>query len=350
VTFVLAPQAALKLTSTSGTAGIALTLTSSGGSGSGPVTYALNSSGTADCVIRDGKLDAPSAGTCTLTATKAGDATYVIAHSPATNVTFVAARQAALELTSTSGTVGTALTLTSSGGSGSGAVTYALNSSGTADCVIRDGKLDATHPGTCTLTVTKAADATYVIAHSPATIVTFAGLPQAALALTSTSGKAGTALTLTSSGGSGNGIVTYNVTNAGSAGCWITGGELHATRGGACIVIATKAADATYSVASSPLTKVTFDANVVPTRLSCRGENGLVRIGRTVDVSIFGAHFFNKPRIGSSQAGTTALVVHDRGTELIVRVSLRAASARGKYVFTVTLANGNSCRVPYLVR
>src|ERR1019366_4524914 len=39
--------------------------------------------------------------------------------------------QGALTLTSTSGTMGTALTLTSSGGSGTGAVTYAITSSGT---------------------------------------------------------------------------------------------------------------------------------------------------------------------------------------------------------------------------
>ena len=87
--------------------------------------------------------------------------------SPATN-------QATITLTSMSGTVGTALTLTSSGGSGTGAVTYAVMSAGTAGCSISGGTLSATSAGTCTVMITKAADATYLIAHSASTTVTFA--------------------------------------------------------------------------------------------------------------------------------------------------------------------------------
>jgi hypothetical protein len=307
-------------------------------------------------LISYGKLDATRAGTCTLTVTKAADATYLVAHSPVTTVTFAPAPlkvQAALMLTSRSGTVGTSLVLTSSGGSGTGVVTYVINSSGTAGCVIRYGKLDATRAGTCRLTATKAADATYLVAHSPTTTVTFAATPlkvQAALTLTSTSGTSGTALALTSSGGSGTGVVTYAVTNAGSAACWITGSQLHATHGGACIVTATKAADTQFSAVSSSATKVTFMAAVVTTRLTCRGEYGLVRIGKTVVISIFGTHFYSKPTIRSNQFGTNAVVIHDHGTELDVQVNLVGGSKMGKYVFTVILANKNACNVQYLVR
>ncbi len=261
--------------------------------------------------------------------------------------------QAALTLTSTSGVVGTSLSLTSKGGSGTGAVTYVINSSGTAGCLIRYGKLDATSAGTCTLTATKAADATYLAVSSAPTKVTFAPVPlttQAVLTLTSTSGVVGTTLALTSVGGSGTGVVTYTVTNAGSANCWITGSSLHATRGGACIVRVNKAADAKYSSASSALTKVAFTVVAVTTRLACSGEYGLVRVGRTEIVSIFGAHFYSRPTIASTQMGTNALVIHDHGNELIVRVSLRNGSSIGKYVFKVTLANRNSCSVYYLVR
>jgi hypothetical protein len=261
--------------------------------------------------------------------------------------------QAPLKITSTSGTVGTALALTTSGGSGTGAVTFVINSSGTAGCLISDGKLDATKAGTCTLTATKAADATYLAASSPATTVTFASAPlkmQAPLKLTSTSGTAGTALALTTSGGSGTGAVTYVINSSGTAGCLISYGKLDATKAGTCTLTATKAADATYLAASSPSTTVTFAAKVIAARLTCRAEYGLVRIGRTVFVSIFGTHFYSKPTIGSNQAGTNAVVIHDHGTQLVVRVSLRRGSAQGRYVFTVTVANGHSCKVQYLVR
>jgi hypothetical protein len=79
--------------------------------------------------------------------------------------------QAPLYLTSLDGTRYHTLTLTSSGGSGSGLVTYA-STAGTAGCVLKDGTLRFTRVGTCSVTVTKAADATYLSANSAATTVT----------------------------------------------------------------------------------------------------------------------------------------------------------------------------------
>ena len=280
--------------------------------------------------------------------------TLSIADTSSAGATMAAqATQAALTLTSTSGTVGTALTLTSSGGSGTGAVTYAVTSAGTAGCATTGGKLSATHAGTCTVTVTKAADTTYLAASSPATTVTFAHAAlktQAALKLTSTSGTVGTALTLTSSGGSGTGAVTYGVTSVGTAACWITGSTLNATRAGTCTVTVTKAADTTYLVARSSATTVTFKTNVVPVKLTASRVNGVVWVGRTSIVAIFGTGFYNKPIIKSNEAGTSAVVTHDYGRELVVRVRLLPASARGWHVFTIILANGHSCTVRYLVK
>jgi hypothetical protein len=207
--------------------------------------------------------------------------------------------------------------------------------------------------GTCTVTVTKAADTTYLAASSPATTVTFAHAAlktQAALTLTSTSGTVGTALTLTSSGGSGTGAVTYGVTSVGTAACWITGSTLNATRAGTCTVTVTKAADTTYLVARSSATTVTFKTNVVPVKLTASRVNGVVWVGRTSIVAIFGTGFYNKPIIKSNEAGTSAVVTHDYGRELVVRVRLLPASARGWHVFTIILANGHSCKVKYLVK
>jgi len=81
--------------------------------------------------------------------------------------------QAALTLTSISGIVGRTLALTSQGGSGTGAVSYVVTSVGTAGCSISTAALSATRAGTCTVMVTKAADAANAVAHSPATTVTF---------------------------------------------------------------------------------------------------------------------------------------------------------------------------------
>ncbi len=352
VTFVLKAQATLSLASRYGTVGTALTLTSSGGSGTGAVTYGVTSSGSAGCKIYSAKLYAARAGTCGVEVTKAADATYLVAHSAATRVTFAPVSlkyQAPLTLTSTTDTVGVALTLTSSGGSGTGAVTYAVTSFGTAGCTISSGKLSAARAGTCGVEVTKAADATYLATHSPATTVTFAPAVQAALTLTSIRGTVGTAITLTSSGGSGTGAVTYAVTSFGTAGCGITGTKLNGARAGTCTVTVTKAADATYMATSSPATVVTFRAKIIPVRLTASKVDGFARVGQTVNVAIIGTGFYNKPTIRSNEAGTSAVVIHDYRHELVVRVRVPLGSARGWHVFTIIVANGHSCSVKYFV-
>jgi hypothetical protein len=80
--------------------------------------------------------------------------------------------QAPLYLTSLNGTKFNKLTLTSSGGSGSGAVSYTATS-GTAGCTISGNVLSAKSVGTCLVTVTKAADSVYAAVQSYATTVTF---------------------------------------------------------------------------------------------------------------------------------------------------------------------------------
>ncbi len=87
---------------------------------------------------------------------------------------------------------------------------------------------------------------------------------QAPLTVTSTSGVYGTALALTTSGGSGTGAVSYAVTNGTASGCALFYAALLSTSAGTCIVVATKAGDATYNATSSPAATVTFSAPPPP--------------------------------------------------------------------------------------
>ncbi|HVB71408.1 MAG TPA: hypothetical protein VND83_07905 [Acidimicrobiales bacterium] len=87
--------------------------------------------------------------------------------------------QATLSVSSVQGYYGRSLTLTSSGGSGSGAVTFAVTSGGTATgCTISGSTLTFTSTGTCLVTATKAADSTYLSVSSTATTVTIISLPR----------------------------------------------------------------------------------------------------------------------------------------------------------------------------
>ena len=228
MTFAKADQAPLSLTSTSGTYGTGLTLTTSGGSSTGAVSYSVDSGGTASgCSVTAGVLSVTSTGTCLVTATQAGDGNYNPVWSPQTTVTFAPADQAPLTVTSTSGTFGSGLTLTTSGGSGTGDVSYAVTNGTASGCSISAGMLSVSSAGTCLVTATKAADANYNSASSPQTTVTFAPAAQAPLSVTSTSGTYGSGLTLTTSGGSGTGDLSYAVDPGGTAsGCSITAGVL----------------------------------------------------------------------------------------------------------------------------
>ncbi len=71
------PQTSLTLTSTHGKVGTALKLATSGGSGGGGVTYTVTDGSAKGCSIAGSSLKATSAGTCDVTATKAGDSTYL---------------------------------------------------------------------------------------------------------------------------------------------------------------------------------------------------------------------------------------------------------------------------------
>ena len=84
------PQAALSVTSVAGTLGTPLTLTTSGGSGTGTVTYSVVDGTATGCTVTGGALSAQGAGTCIVTASKAGDATYLSISSTPTTVSLVA--------------------------------------------------------------------------------------------------------------------------------------------------------------------------------------------------------------------------------------------------------------------
>jgi hypothetical protein len=120
-----------------------------------------------------------SVGQCTLIAHVAQGVAYAGADGAAQSFAVSIANQTllsqnALRLTSVKGSAGKNLTLTSSGGSGSGAVTYRVTSAGDAVCVITHlTTIRALRSGTCILIASKGADTTYLETNSPATVITF---------------------------------------------------------------------------------------------------------------------------------------------------------------------------------
>ena len=78
--------------------------------------------------------------------------------------------------------------------------------------------------------------------------------------------------------------------------------------------------------------------------------HGYARVGLSVSLTITGVGFYGRPRVTSNERGTSVVVLHDRGTQLVVRVKVAARSRRGEHTFTIRLANGSVSRVNYLVK
>ena len=145
------------------------------------------------------------------------------------------------------------------GGSGVGRRTFQVDTllANTANCSIIKRTLRFTSPGTCYVTVTKAATALYVSATSAPLAFTFSLATQLPITVSNTNvtNTVGKSIKLYSRGGSGKGALTFSVVSAGnSANCTISGRHLSARASGTCSVEVVKAATAIYSsVTSDPL-------------------------------------------------------------------------------------------------
>lgn len=167
----LATQSALSISPVTGIFGTNLTLATTGGSGTGSVSYTY-SAGTTTCSLTGNVLSATGAGTCLITATKAADTTYSAISSSQTTITFgKGAQPTALIISSTSGTFGTALSLTTTGGNGSGTNTFVIDS---GPCTVSGSTLNSSGAGTCMVTATKASDTNYLATSSSSTSIIIA--------------------------------------------------------------------------------------------------------------------------------------------------------------------------------
>lgn len=151
-------------------------LSTRGGAGTGAVTYGIRNGTATGCALTGNSITAQSTGTCTVTASKAADSSYESSRAE-TTFTMTIGQQAALSIPS--GLRGQALsldvpvTLSTAGGSGSGAVSYTVTDTGTAQCSVAGNKLSARAAGQCSVSATKAGDASFAEAKSSAVVIPF---------------------------------------------------------------------------------------------------------------------------------------------------------------------------------
>ena len=252
-----------------------MSMSTSGGSGDGTVTYEVVPGGSATgCALSNSSatatLTATSAGTCKIKATKAGDGTYNPASTTASDFTFNKANQS-LSFTTTSYSLSYGQSQTvSATGTGTGSITYSIVGA-SPPCTVSGASVTiTTGSGTCTVSATISADQFYNSANSSNNVtITITRSNQATLAaaqVTSTAAYTGSAYTATPSfsttGGSGTGAVTYSVETGTASTCALSNSSASATltasSSGTCLIKATKAADDNYNSATSANITFTF--------------------------------------------------------------------------------------------
>jgi len=240
------------------------TISTTGGSGNGEVSYLVQVGSNSVCSLNGTTVTALSAGDCVITATKAADENYESALDTIT-ITVNRVAQAAFDVVSQSNSLtyqsspAATTTLSTTGGSGSGSVSYEIAEESESVCSVAGSTVTALTAGTCVISATKAADTNFALA-TATTTVTIAKATQAALTAYGDSASIDfqasplATTNLGTTGGTGTGSVTWVVGDEASTVCSVDGSVLTALTAGDCMLEATKAADTNYLAEVSALT------------------------------------------------------------------------------------------------
>lgn len=220
------------------------TLSSTGGSGTGAVSFAVASG---SCTISGTTLTAPAAaGTCTVTGTKAADSTYSAITSAPVSVTVNQPTNTISFSAPSSPTVGGATVSLSGSASSSLPVTYA--SSTPAVCTVTAATLTPVTDGTCTIVASQAGNGTYPAATPVTVSFSINGEAQTITFASPTAPNVGNTASLAATASSG---LTVGFAASPATVCTVSGTTLTAVTAGSCTVTASQNGDATFAAAAS---------------------------------------------------------------------------------------------------
>lgn len=240
-------QAALSVSSTSATYGQALSLTTSGGSGTGSVSWTVVS-GT--CTVSGAVLTPGDAGSsCVVRATKAQDVNFFVSNTANTSITINKASQTGFAITSApSFTTGQSLSLAASGGQSGGSITWQMTSGA---CSLSGLTVTASRGGiTCTVEATRIGSSNYFAASD--TMVLTVNKVEQQLTFSSTppsTAMVGSSYTVSAAS---NASLAPTVSIAGSSAqvCSISAGVVTFNSAGICIINVSQAGTDTYAATS----------------------------------------------------------------------------------------------------
>ena len=226
------------------------------GSGTGSITYSSSDENIATVNSTTGQVTLQSAGSATITATKAADSEYAQAEASYTISVALMEQSISFVNNSLEGSIGETLTNPlADQGAGTGTITYSSSDEDIATVDATSGEVTLQSAGSATITATKAADAQYAQAEASYT-VSSSLIPQTiAFASPTSQVDFGESFVKTlSETGEGTGTVTYSSSNSSVASVNATTGGVTARGVGTAIIVATKEADAVYAEAEASYT------------------------------------------------------------------------------------------------
>jgi hypothetical protein len=252
---------------------------------------------------------------------------YTITYDTAT-LTISVAAQAGLTVSSTSGTYGTTLRLTASGGSGTGAITY---STGTNGCTITNtDSLTVTSALTCSVTATRAADSNYTAISSSATNVVFAARPITIKAVDKSATYTGSAVSVTNSytitSGTMAGSDTFTVLTYTYSSATYSASQTAPTIAGSYTITPSAAS---FSVGSASNYIITYDTATLTINKANQGALTITSI-----TSKYGAPL-RLVTTGGSGTGALSFAISSAGTASGCSISIE----------TITVSSFGTCKV-----
>ena len=226
-----------------------VTLTSSGGAGSGAVTFTAAVGST--CVVSGNVVTVGNAGsTCNVIANKASDGNYSAANSTQLSIATTKISQSAVSFSSRAEMeVRSSLTVSAIGGSGTGVLRYRVSSAGSTGCSLSGTTLTATGSGQCTIEASRATSTNYLQSDSVSQIIEIVKSSQNVRFTSNVPADPTVGSTYTPAATASSGLtISYLVTGSS---CTFSAGTITFTSAGDCTVTAGQAGNAAFAAASS---------------------------------------------------------------------------------------------------
>jgi hypothetical protein len=246
------------------------------------------------CTVTDTSVTYIGAGKCRVVASQEGDENHDPAPNIAREITVNKGTQSALTVSSTTGTYRTELLLTTSGGSGAGMVSYAIDSnSGSATatgCSITSDGLISTSAGTCAVIATKADDVNYLSKTSASTLITLQKAAQTiAFVPIAGSGSLLQGGSLTASAQASSGL-SVTISSDTQSKCTVSGTTVSLVADGTCTLRGTQSGNPNFNAATAATTSFEISPKPIPDTspilYTIRQSPNTYRVGDVVALSI----------------------------------------------------------------